>query len=227
MQNIQCIDEEWITSLFSLVNLNKGQVLFHQGDSANSMCIVKSGELMKSFESETRSFVLSRHYPGDVIGEAEVLHWRRKRFVTTTAQQATSVWQIDHERLDKLLTKYPTLYKHLFGVIGERFVRAGRKIRYLAFMDARMRVVQLLVDYVSDHLQNHPSAPVPEWRVTQQELADLLGLNRESIARVISELQSHEVLVARRGVLQIADLQRLTEMAHTLPADIFASESVD
>ena len=204
--------------------LRKKQVLFYQGDPASTLCIVKTGSLVKAFVSETRSLVLAHHGSGDVIGEAEVLYSHRQRFVTTTALTETAVWQCERPSLERILAAYPIIYQRLFDVIGDRFIQAGRKITYLALMDARMRIFQLLIDYVSDHLLYAPGRPIPIWKVTQQEMAELVGLNRESVARALSELQALHAIRVSRGILQITDFPMLKSLAQTLPAGTFQPE---
>lgn len=200
-----------VEQYFSIVHIEKGQILFHQGESAGTMCIIKEGELVKSFESETRSFVLSHHYPGDVLGEAEILHSRQRRFTTLKAVKKSSLWSIDSDQLNRLLLEFPVLNRHLFDIVGERFFNAGRKIEYLAFMDARTRLIHLLIDYVSDH--SLLSDKIITWKITQQEMGDLVGLNRESVARVLSELQTKKILRVKRGLIHIEDLSALYQLA--------------
>ena len=75
--DIPSLDSEWVCAMFFEHRLRKKQVLFYQGDPASTLCIVKTGSLVKAFVSETRSLVLAHHGSGDVIGEAEVLYSHR------------------------------------------------------------------------------------------------------------------------------------------------------
>lgn len=216
--SIEDLDRNFILPLFIFRTLTKGQVLFYQNEPANSLCIVAFGELVKSFEAETRSLVLSHHGPGDLIGEAEVMHNRRVRYVNTTAAADTGIWQIERTRLETLLARYPSLYQEMFNAIGERFLRAGKKITYLAFLDARMRVIQLLIDHFRSH---QPSTSSNDWRITQQEIGDLVGLNRESVARALSDLVEHGVVQLGRGRIVVSSLQKLRKLAHLIPATTY------
>lgn len=209
LQGILSLDADLVRSLFTIQSLNKGQVLYYQGDRADSMCIVRSGLLVKSFESGHRTFHLSNQHPGDTIGEAEVLHSKQVRYVTTTARTDATVWRICARDLERLLNMYPLIYRRLFDAVGERFVRAKRKITYLAFMDARLRIIHLLYDY----LQDHPANPTLVWKITQQEMSEMVALNRESVARVIGELQSEGIIRSSRGRIAIIDMQRLEAVA--------------
>lgn len=212
-------DPRNVEQRFSIIHVEKGQILFHQGDSAETMCIIKEGELVKSFESETRSFVLSHHYPGDVLGEAEILHTRQRRFATLKAIKRSSLWSIDSEQLHRLLLEFPILNRRLFDIVGDRFFNASRKIAYLAFMDARTRLVHLLNDYVSDH--SLLCEKIITWKITQQEMGDLVGLNRESVARVLSELQTQKILRVKRGLIHIEDLSALHQLAQKTADNTF------
>lgn len=204
-RDISSLDTDFVRSSFVTQRLNKDQVLYYQDDVADAMCIVRSGLLVKSFESGHRTFHLSYQRPGDTIGEAEILHSQHIRYVTTTARTDAVVWRINAKNLDQLLNLYPTIYRRLFDAVGERFIRAKRKITYLAFMDARLRIVHLLYDYFYEQRQDLS----PVWNITQQEMSEMVALNRESVARIISELQSEGVVHSSRGRISIIDTQKL------------------
>lgn len=199
------IDKEFVSCLFTVRRIAINEVLFQQNEIADTLGIVRSGQLSKRFESETRSFIVSYQRPGDVIGEAEAMHSRRRRFVTTIADEPSSVWLITRTRFDKLLVAYPELYQKIFDVIGDRFVRAGRKITYLALMDARTRIIQLLLNYVQDTKST-------TWIVTQAQIGQLVNLNRESVARVLAELQQNNYIKLKRGRIKILNYNQLLEM---------------
>lgn len=211
-KDIPNLDVEQISSMFYEQKLGKGQVLYYQGEAAESMCIVRTGLFVKTFESESQTFHLSYQRPGDVIGESEVLHSKQIRYVTTTARLDSVVWRIDDGPLNKLLEMYPIILRRLFDVVGERFIRAKRKITYLAFLDARMRIVHLLRDYLVDHPQDQKPQV---WKITQQELGEMLALTRESVARALNELDSLGIIQASRGRLSIIDDKKLRMIARS------------
>ncbi|MCY0887619.1 MAG: Crp/Fnr family transcriptional regulator [Alicyclobacillaceae bacterium] len=207
---IEIFDEPFISKQFNHKKLAANEILWHQGEPAASMCIIQHGQFTKSFDTESRSVVLSYHKAGDIMGEAEVMHSLRRRYVTTKAITDASLWLIQRKNLDELLSRHSQIYQRLFDAIGSRFIRAGRKINYLSFMDAHGRVSQLLVDYITDtqHLER-----VPDWNVTQQEIAHMVGLNRESVARVLSDLQTQGAILNRRGRINLISPAKLRQIA--------------
>ena len=204
---VQLTDENWILDLFNLRTLKQRETLWYQGERADTLCVIQNGQFTKSFDSESRSVVLSYHKAGDIMGEAEVKHSLRTRYVTTTATTDARVWLLTRPNLDKLLDRHPEVYQQLFDAIGNRFIRAGRKINYLSFMDAFQRISQLLVDHLSDNEGSD------EWQITQQEIGHIVNLNRESVARVLNHLQSQNVIRVGRGKVNLISPDNLRKIA--------------
>lgn len=209
-EGIPITNESLILKQFNHKKLAPHEILWHQGQAADSMCIIQSGKFAKSFDTESSSIVLSYHQDGDIMGEAEVMHSLKQRYVTTTAISHGCVWLIPRKNLDELLNRYQQIYQRLFDAIGNRFIRAGRKINYLSFMDSRARVVQLLVDYISDNAKDET---VLDWHVTQQEVAYMVGLNRESVARSLADLQTKGAIQIGRGRINLISPAKLRKIA--------------
>lgn len=55
----------------------------------------------------------------------------------------------------------------------------------------------------------------PEFRMTQDQLADMLGVGRTFVSRVLSSLRHEGIIETGRGVLVIKDLQRLRSLSCT------------
>lgn len=195
--------------------LLRGQILFHQGSVGDAVYVIQAGSLEIFVENSERKFVLGHQFAGEVVGELEMIHSDARRTASVGAMENSLLWQLKREDLETLMTEYPLILRRIAATLAERLQQADRKLSYFAFMDARLRVVNLLVDLAANFGVSSPSGTVVDWLVTKQHLADMVGLNRESMSRALSDLQREGLLTWQNRHLCLPDLRRLEVLAET------------
>lgn len=211
--NLDVRDKASFESKFVERRLSKQQVLFHQGDPGHEMFIIKSGSLQIFLHEEEHLIVVGHQFPGETIGELEVLHYENRRLASVSALENSIVWSISRVDLDELFLVYPELLRKFLFVLSERLAQADRTISYLAFLDTRLRVVNLLLDLYSNFGKQVDDEYVIDWKVTQQHLANMIGVNRESATRALHGLRSEGILRIQGRTITILDLVELQRMA--------------
>jgi len=193
-EGIKDVDEDFVLPMFKEKRLRKGQVLFDQGDLAAEMYIVKSGSLQIYREDEGRVIVLGHQFPGQTIGELEAVHENKERLASVSALEKTILWKIEQRDLDRLLEVHPLLLRRMFYVVSDRLSQADRKIEYLAFLDSRVRVANLLLDLVANFGKPVEDGIKIEWRITHQYFAHMIGTGREAVTRALMELRQEGLI---------------------------------
>lgn len=82
-------------------------------------------------------------------------------------------------------------------------------LRMLAFMDLRERVSQRLLEFAF----HQPSGTPLVAQVTQQDLADLVGSPRTSVARILAQLREENVIRTVPRGIEVLRPERLTQRA--------------
>jgi len=204
-----------VRKMLTSKRLLRGQILFHQGSVGDAVYVIQTGSLEIFVENPERKFVLGHQFAGEVVGELEMIHSDARRTASVGAMENSLLWQLKREDLETLITEYPLILRRIAVTLADRLKQADRKLSYFAFMDARLRVVNLLVDLAANFGVSSPSGTVVDWRVTKQHLADMVGLNRESMSRALSGLQREGLLVWQNRHLCLPDLRRLELLAET------------
>ncbi|GIQ70018.1 transcriptional regulator [Xylanibacillus composti] len=202
-----------VESMFTERHYPKGQVLYFHGDEGNEMYIVKSGTLKIYRQNEEQEIIFGHQFPGEVIGELEVFHYDNRRTASVAALEETVLWMIKKPDLLELTKLYPDILRKTIFILSERLSQADRKVEYLAFLDIRVRVANLLIDlYINFGLSTSEGSKI-NWKFTQQHLASMIGSGRESTARTMKELQREGILDIRRRYIYILDIQALQNIA--------------
>ncbi|WP_289143049.1 Crp/Fnr family transcriptional regulator [uncultured Brevibacillus sp.] len=212
-KGIDVSDTEYVASLFIERKFQKNQVIFFQNDPGDEMYIIKSGVLKIFREDDSKQIIFGHQFPGETIGELECIHHDNRRLASVAAIENSTAWMIRKAALEELIKTYPDILRKLFYVVSERLAQADRKLEYLAFLDSRIRVVNLLLDLHSNFGVKTNEGYLINWKITQSHFANMIGINRESAARVLQELQKEKVISINQKLIHILNLDVLQQMS--------------
>lgn len=214
LQDLVSIDDQkYVCSLFIERKYPKGHILFYQGDEGNEMYIVKSGSLKICRINEGKEIIFGHQFPGETIGELEALHHNNARLASVITLETSVLWMIKKKELEMLVSKYPGILRKAFYVVSERLAQADRKLEYLAFLDTRIRVANCLLDLASNFGVETKEGVFINWKITQQHFASMIGVGRESAARVLSELQEDLIIKVINRKYYICDMKALLSLS--------------
>jgi CRP-like cAMP-binding protein len=175
----------------------KGSTLGVQGEPSNSLYIIARGQVLLSrtnARGETHALYLLG--PGDLFGEG-ALQPERTWMVTARAVTDGEFHVVRAAQMPRLAQYHPQLTAHVLGLITSRLERSHSRVELLSVNSARERVLGLLRALGDHHGEPHGAEVWLPVSLTQAELGEMLGLSRETVARVLAELRSEGVL--RRG----------------------------
>ena len=197
--------------LFKERRYSRGQAVFQQGDPSECVYMVAQGRVKMTrlaqggFES-----VLCLRRPGDYFCPVSVID-RGPQLGTAEAMGDVVLLEADRGQFNELCQESPELLAMVQGnCIGE--VRTlVQRVEAFAFRNVRERLAMTILD--ESRRQRTNEKPVDEIRITQQELAGLVGASRESISRTMTRLEKDGMVQTGRGRIRILDRQQLSELS--------------
>lgn len=193
------------------------QALRREGDRGSALHVVKSGWVYsyRSLRDGSRQ-VLELHLPGDLIGLPGIAF--STSLTGVVALTGGVVCPFPKERLTEIFGRSARLTSILFliamheeSLLLERLTSMGRRNAY-------QRLAHLIVELAYRRRHREPLlASRIEWPVTQDLLADLLGLSAVHVNRTLRRLRAdglielanrHLDLVDREGLIDAADFDR-------------------
>lgn len=147
---------------------------------------------------------------GGVVGEIAAIDGG-SRTAAVKAETDCVVAMISPERFDELLQRYPCVARALLKRLVRIIRDADKRISELSTLSAASRLCRELLRRARPHAGADPQVvdPVP----TQEQLASLTGATRETVARLLGQLQ-HSGLVRRvNNRLLLLAPERLIEIA--------------
>lgn len=177
----------------------RGSTIFFEGDPGDSLLIIVSGavKIYKAAE-DGREKTLTILEKGDFFGEMGVFDGA-PRSAAAEALSDCEVLIIDRSRFLDLLDATPGLATDVALALAERLRRANDDLERLAFRDARGRVIEALLQLSRAHGERTDRGVRLTLRLTHQELASYIGVTRETVTRLLAELQESRLVLVDTG----------------------------
>ncbi len=172
---------------FHAVRYRKGEVIFREGEPAERLFLIDEGRVKLSIASPTgQELLVAVLGRGQIFGELAVVD-RGSREMDARAMEDTKLYTLASDVFWSILEGRPALARRLLELMGRRLRRADQATQDLVFFDAPTRLARKLLELAEEHGQsNDDGAILVSSRVTQEEMAQMIGVSRESANRLIS-----------------------------------------
>lgn len=186
--------------------LPDGYTVLLRGHDCSHLMVVVSGQLESSMTAmEGKRHVISRLGPGEVLGliplldDAGAIH-------DTSSKGSTQLLLIPRESFRQTLAAHAALADQVIRLLSTRArnLYVAHAEKSLFRLDYRLARALLRLDSTEN---NH------RIKITQAELAELLGVTRQSINLEMQKMEKAGWLKKIRGYLSILNVQALSEFA--------------
>ncbi|EEE36316.1 transcriptional regulator, Crp/Fnr family [Rhodobacteraceae bacterium KLH11] len=199
-----------LAALATEVTLDRGEVLFEQGDEGDALYAILSGTLEVSFLAMSgRKLSLSLMRPGEVFGEIALFD-NGPRTATVTAAEPTRILRVRRRDVMAQIRQHPDLAVDLIRLAGLRMRWMGAQLNEQVFLPMPIRLARKLL-----LLAGQQDSPTARITLSQSELAEFVGATREAVSKTISTWKRDNVVEASRGGLQIHDFDALRQLAES------------
>jgi CRP/FNR family transcriptional regulator len=182
----------------------RGEWIFVLGDSADSIYFLREGRIKITALAEGGHEVLHEIIgPGEIFGETSLILGIPR---TTSAQalETSLLCEIRRKGFETLLSMYPELSFQLLKSVVLRLKQAEAQLVNVVCNDISRRVRKTLIDLVVKESGAMPDRPT-KIKITQQDLANLIGASRQKTWQTLKELEYSGVLrLMYRSILVIA-----------------------
>ena len=186
----------------------RGQVVFHRGDPADSLHLVLKGRFTARVVTQrTDSVMVAIHGPGEAFGELALVD-PVPRSTTVTAVEIGETLAIGREDFDRVRREYPEVNEVLVQLLAARVRSASDLLLEAIFVPAETRVLRRLLELVGHYGEGQAETPIS---LTQEDIAALAATSRATAHRVLRAEQERGTVRLARGrtvVLDPADIAR-------------------
>jgi CRP/FNR family transcriptional regulator, cyclic AMP receptor protein len=186
-----------------------GEVLFHEDDPGHTLYVVRSGRVkIVLVGPDGRDTILHVYGPGECLGELSLIDGA-PRCATAVAMDRLEVLVLYREHLVALLERSPCMVVAMIHRFAEMVRRLNRQVQDAVSLDLTGRVAKKLLDLASQYGEATPQGIRITLRLSQQELADMVGGARGSVNVCLSAFQERGIVSIAREQITIHKPQEL------------------
>jgi len=194
--------------------LHRNETIFEAGDTFTSIYAVRSGAVKAySIDEEGEEHVIGFYLPGEIFG-LDAIDGQR-HMSAAKALETTSICEIPYEQVEMLSGKIHNLQSHMYRLLS-REIREDQEVQILlGKKTAEERIGNFLLNLSRRYSQRRLSATRFRLPMARTDIANYLGLAVETVSRVFTRLQKHQVLKVDGKEIQILDSHELCGLSHT------------
>jgi len=169
----------------SIKTCRRNSVILSQGDETDSLYVILSGKV-KVFISgdDGREAVLNYQGKGEYFGDLALID-KQPRVASVITMEASEFMIISRADFMKCLSGNPEIALNLIRPMTSRIRMLAQNVSSLALLDVYGRVARTLLQMAEEQ----PGGEMVTGKVTQQELADMVGASRAMISRILKDLK--------------------------------------
>ncbi|MDM8000085.1 MAG: Crp/Fnr family transcriptional regulator [Dehalococcoidia bacterium] len=189
-------------------SFERGDMILMEEDPAEAIYFVVSGAV-KVFKTsiEGKEQILCLLRAGESFNDVPILDGG-PNLASAVAITPVVLYGMTKTDLEGLLRENPKVAMNVIRVLSKKVRHFVSMVEDLSFRDVTSRVAKLLLEYATDHGTPEEGSHRP--RLTQQEMAAMVGTAREVVGRSLKALEEegairmerHRIVVTNRKTLQ-------------------------
>ncbi len=202
-QNLESEQIQEVQRLIRQIELAPGSVLFREGDSSDSLYLVRKGSLkLVRYGSDGSEYILDTLFPGDFYGGDQLFLSSVAR-ETGVAAEILGICMIKADEFQHLILQKPEIALKAMTYLNAKLDQYRLQVEILSTSDVQKRICM----YLSERYRKTGSTTL---HLTQDEIGSALHLTKETVNRKLSSLKEEGILcVEGKGKIQILDMAKL------------------
>ena len=187
--------------------LTKGDIIYHQGDRAESFYYLKKGRVrvyMTSPDGVEKTLSTATH--GEILGEAAFFD-KMPRVSSASALTSTELVAINESKLVTLIKESPQLALELLEIQATRIRQLSTQIDAMTFLQADGRIAQLLLQ--SAHIEDGKQTV----SLTHEEIASTVGVSRVTVSNILNDFAKKGYVKTKYRKVVVVNTDALREIA--------------
>jgi CRP/FNR family cyclic AMP-dependent transcriptional regulator len=174
----------------------KDTVVFFENEDGEFFFMILEGRIKVTILGDDgREIILSVLGPGDFFGEMALLD-NEPRSATAIAAEESELLSLHRTDFQTVLSDNRNILGSFIKILTSRLRRANHQISTLALLDVYGRVARVILEMAREEGKRLKDGRIAFRRATHQEIANRIGTTRETVTRMLKELE-------RQGLIDV------------------------
>ncbi|MDH5326629.1 MAG: Crp/Fnr family transcriptional regulator [Gammaproteobacteria bacterium] len=177
-------DRNAIAELATIRSFPRNTIIISEGDDSDSMYVVLSGKVKVYLsDDEGKEIIINILKDGDYFGELALLD-ESPRSASVMTQEDSKLAVLSKTAFEDCLKTNPGIALEVIKGLSARLRNLTDNVKSLALMDVYGRVARTLLDMS----ETHDGVQVITQKLTQRDIASMVGASREMVSRILKDL---------------------------------------
>lgn len=201
--------QSYVLDLIKLLPMKTGQRLYAKGDKGNGFHCVLNGRIrVSNLNSEGKEMVLAYLEKGSSFGEISMFDGLGRTH-DAHAECNTTLAFISESNFRALVKKYPDVYEYFTQLLCARLRIAFSFIDASANLTLKQQLAKRLILHSSNFGQVFSINNTVDIQVSQESLAMMINSSRQTVNRLLKEMESESLISAHYGRITLLDTSAL------------------
>lgn len=191
--------------------LERGHILFHQGESFTALYVVRSGSLKTYVDGPDGDMqILGFHLPGEVMGIGGLTSEHYP--CSAEALEHSNICELPYKQLHLVSSTVPTLQHQLVRIISRHAVAEQGHAIMMGKQQAQRRLAIFVRNLADRYGRLSRDSQLLTLPMTRSDIANYLGLVIETVSRLFSKMEADGILAVNRKSIRILRRDLLDEL---------------
>jgi len=190
-----------------------GGLVTSPDDDDERLYVIKRGRVrLYRLTPDGKQLTLEIMDKGRIVGR---MAWLGQQLTDAYAEaiEDALICSFTPRELQRLIDRFPSVGVNIIRYLSGRLAASEREREVMAFRSVEQRLAARLLELSERFGQPTEGGTAIDARLTQQELADMIGTSRETLATTVASLRERRVLDMHNQRVVILDLPRVRELA--------------
>lgn len=194
---------------FQIKSYLKDDIVIFAGEPVLNLLIIMSGSVRgEMIDYSGKTIKIEDIEAPKPLATAFLFGQENKFPVTVTANSETKILTMPVTEFLKMLQLNTPILKNYLNSISSRAQFLSKKLHFLSFKTIKGKVAHFLLERAGEKFHSI------ELKNTQQQLADLFGVTRPSLARVFGDMQNEGLIKIENKTVTLLDKKALNNLIH-------------
>ncbi len=198
----------------TMTRCSRGDVILSPDDAPERIHILKKGKVrVYRVTPDGKQLTLDIYDRGTILGDMSLLGQDRIQGAYAETLDEAVICTITPDELRRLIERYPMIGVNVINHLSRRLREAERELEAMAYQRVGQRLARRLVDLSQRFGVQTVRGTLIQARLTQQELAEMIGTTRETLAHTLTDFRRRGLLETAKHHVVIRDAERLADVA--------------
>lgn len=190
----------------------RDDVLYRSGQPFLNLYAIRFGHFMTSrIDHRGERYVTGFQMAGELLGMDAI--GAGVHASSAVALEDSEVCEMPYARLQELMVEMPQVMAHFHRVLSQEIMRDQSSVRFLGIQRADERMASLFLNLSARYAMRGFSPRRFQLRMSRDDMARYLGLQIETVSRLLARFRQQGLIKLERRELEILDMRQLELLA--------------